>query len=92
MNRNRLVLTRFVRLTAALPVLVCAFLGLAFALEAQAQTASGKAAATARADSAVAGGDKARQLSVATTSRKGDFDVMLENRVIRFYVPYSRSL
>jgi membrane-bound lytic murein transglycosylase MltF len=34
----------------------------------------------------------ARRLSVATKPWKGDFDGMLERRVIRIYVPYSRSL
>jgi len=92
MKRNKLVLSILARLGAVLPALVSAFLGLAFALEAHAQTASGKPAATARTDSAGAGGDKARQLSITTTSWKGDFDTMLERRVIRFYVPYSRSL
>jgi membrane-bound lytic murein transglycosylase MltF len=36
--------------------------------------------------------DEVRQLEVATNVWKGDFDGMLERRIIRFYVPYSRSL
>ena len=39
-----------------------------------------------------AGQDAARGLSVATKTWKGDFDGMLERRVVRIYVPYSRSL
>jgi hypothetical protein len=33
-----------------------------------------------------------RQLDVSTKAWTGDFDGMLERRMIRFYVPYSRSL
>ena len=52
-------------------------------------------AAPTNAASAKSGGssmEQARQLSVATKPWKGDFDAMLERRVIRIYVPYSRSL
>lgn len=35
---------------------------------------------------------KPRTLSTANAPRLGDFDQMLERRVIRVYVPYSRSL
>ena len=56
------------------------------------------AAALAAAGSApgCAAGSKAdaeaRRLSLATKPWKGDFDGMLERRVVRIYVPYSRSL
>ena len=49
----------------------------------------------ASADCALAqkgGAKKARQLEVETRPWKGDFDQMLERRVIRVAVPYSRSL
>jgi len=49
----------------------------------------------ASADCALAqkgGAKKARQLEVETKPWKGDFDQMLERRVIRVAVPYSRSL
>jgi membrane-bound lytic murein transglycosylase MltF len=35
---------------------------------------------------------EARRLTIAAKPWKGDFDGMLERRVIRFYLPYSRSL
>jgi membrane-bound lytic murein transglycosylase MltF len=35
---------------------------------------------------------KKRQLALTTKPWQGDFDKMLERRVIRFYVPYSRTL
>ena len=40
----------------------------------------------------VAETDKARQLSLANKPWTGDFDKMLERRIIRVYAPYSRSL
>ena len=41
---------------------------------------------------AAAGEEPVRQLRIATKPLKGDFDAMLERRLIRVYVPYSRSL
>src|SRR6478735_8076606 len=35
---------------------------------------------------------KPRQLSLANTPRTGDFDAMLERRMIRVYAPFSRTL
>ena len=92
MKSNKLVRMMLARLAAVLPVLVSAFLALVFSLEGQAQSASGGPAAAAKAGSAGAGGEAARRLSVTTKDFKGDFDGMLERRVIRIYVPYSRSL
>ena len=37
-------------------------------------------------------GEKLRQLSIANRPWMGDFDRMLDRRVIRVYAPYSRSL
>lgn len=44
------------------------------------------------ATSATAAERKVRQLDISRKSWTGDFDVMLERRVIRVMVPYSRSL
>ena len=55
-----------------------------------------QAASTARAAEppakSVATGDDVRQLTVANKPWTGDFDKMLERRMIRVYAPYSRSL
>jgi membrane-bound lytic murein transglycosylase MltF len=59
-------------------------LGLFFSFEGHAQTAPDKPAAS--------GGQAPRKLSLTVKPWKGDFDGMLERRVIRFYLPYSRSL
>jgi membrane-bound lytic murein transglycosylase MltF len=59
-------------------LLISALLGFVLAPAGHAQTAPS--------------GDKGRQLSLATKAWQGDFDGMLERRVIRIYVPYSRSL
>lgn len=54
--------------------------------------------ALAQTPATSSGGESARQtvkprtLSTANAPRLGDFDQMLERRVIRVYVPYSRSL
>ena len=64
-----------------------ALAALAFAWNAHAIDAPGKGA---RVHSE--GDEKARGLTVATKAWKGDFDGMLERRVVRIYVPYSRSL
>ena len=68
------------------PLLILGF-GVAFA--ASAQSAAGKPAASGAPDR---GDAAARRLALATKSWKGDFDAMLERRVVRVYVPYSRSL
>jgi len=62
---------------------------LAFAIGAYAQPSSTKPAAPVVKG---AGGQKERQLTLASKPWKGDFDAMLERRIIRVYVPYSRSL
>jgi len=67
-------------------VLVFVVLILAFAVGAHAQTPPAKPAAPA------ATSEKTRQLGIATKPWKGDFDAMLERRMIRVSAPYSRSL
>ena len=68
--------------------LALAALGLGWsAREAHAIDAPGKAAKIHNA-----GEEDARGLAVATQAWKGDFDGMLQRRVVRIYVPYSRSL
>ena len=64
---------------------------LVVATGAQAQTASTAKAAEPPAKS-VAGAEGTRQLTVANKPWTGDFDKMLERRMIRVYAPYSRSL
>ena len=64
---------------------------LVVATGAQAQTASTAKAAEPPAK-AVAGAEATRQLTVANKPWTGDFDKMLERRMIRVYAPYSRSL
>ena len=54
--------------------------------------AHAKPAADAGSKSDSAASPGARRLSLTSKPWKGDFDGMLERRVIRFYVPYSRSL
>ena len=73
-------------------LLVSALLGLGSSIGTPAQTASTPPATPASDKSGASGAEKARQLSVATHPWKGDFDGMLERRVIRVFVPYSRSL
>jgi membrane-bound lytic murein transglycosylase MltF len=69
-----------------LPVL----LGLGFTSGTGAEPSKASAASNAPAN---AGGDaSARRLDVASKPWTGDFDAMLERRLIRIYVPYSRSL
>jgi hypothetical protein len=43
-------------------------------------------------DAPKVGDAKPRQLTIANKPWKGDFDQMLERRVIRVYAPFSRSL
>jgi membrane-bound lytic murein transglycosylase MltF len=72
-------------------LLVVTLLGLA--LGAHAQTAPTMSPAPMPAASAGITADaKARALQIRSQAQKGDFDAMLERRVIKFYLPYSRSL
>src|SRR5262245_18939738 len=73
-------------------LLVSALLALGSSIGTLAQTPSTPPATPASGKSGGSGAEKARQLSIATKPWKGDFDGMLERRVIRVYVPYSRSL
>ena len=66
--------------------MVSTLLGFVFAAHAQTSPA-GPASKTAGAQDA-----KVRQLVIGNKPWKGDFDAMLERRMIRVYVPYSRSL
>jgi membrane-bound lytic murein transglycosylase MltF len=75
-----------------LALLLPVFLGLGLVSPGYAKDTGDKPAAAAPAASAGAGGGTGRQLSIKTAARIGDFDGMLENRAIRIYVPYSRSL
>src|SRR5262252_2947088 len=67
--------------------LVLTIYALSFTCVAHAQGATNAAPTGAAAAS-----DEPRDLEVTTKPWKGDFDGMLDRRVIRFYVPYSRSL
>jgi membrane-bound lytic murein transglycosylase MltF len=69
-----------------LPALLAATFLLFTAMSALAQAPS------SAAEPSAAAGDKARQLKIANKPWKGDFNAMLERRLIRVYVPYSRSL
>ena len=48
--------------------------------------------AAAKDDPPAPANTEVRRLDTSTKPWKGDFDGMLERRLIRFYVPYSRSL
>jgi membrane-bound lytic murein transglycosylase MltF len=61
-------------------------------VRAQSVPQAGTPAAAATAAPTAPSAQKARQLSLAAKPWKGDFDGMLERRVIRAYVPYSRTL
>ena len=83
------------------PLMALALASLPFALGVQAQPAASNPAATAPAGNpaasapAASGGSsakKARQLSLAFKPWKGDLDGILERRVLRVYVPYSRTV
>jgi membrane-bound lytic murein transglycosylase MltF len=83
------------------PLMALALGSLLFALGAYAQPAPGKPAvsapagnpaASAQASSGNPSAKKTRQLSLAFKPWKGDFDGMLERRVMRVYVPYSRTI
>jgi membrane-bound lytic murein transglycosylase MltF len=73
------------------PLLVSALLGLGFALGAHAQTPPAKAAQPPAGPGASADA-KGRALEIRSQAQQIDFDVMLERRAIKFYLPYSRSL
>ena len=73
------------RLTAAFGIV-------ALALAVHAQTPPVQPAAKAASEPVAASAAARRDLDVRTKARTGDFDAMLEQRVVRFYVPYSRSL
>lgn len=74
---------RCVSLIASLMAAVTCFCG---ELTASAAAPSDKTPSAQRAQS------PARQLSLTNKPRQGDFDAMLERRVIRVLVPYSRTL
>ena len=57
-----------------------------------AQAASPASATPAQAASAEPAADVPRKLSIVNKKWTGDFDKMLERRMIRVYAPYSRSL
>ncbi len=52
----------------------------------------GAQTAPAPGSSSAAKGEKTRQLTIASKPFTGDFEQMLERRIIRVYAPYSRSL
>ncbi len=72
-------------------ILAHAMLCLVLSTGAQAQTSSTTKPGEPPAKSA-AETEKARQLTFANKPWTGDFDKMLERRIIRVYAPYSRSL
>jgi len=74
---NRVSVAAFIH-----PILLCACLAVA-------QTPAPAAKDAAAAEKAAAA---ARQLSLANKKWTGDFDKMLQRRMIRIYAPYSRSL
>ena len=65
---------------------------LALAVSVHAQTRSAASVGLILALVAGADSEKVRQLPIANKPWKGDFDAMLERRMIRVTVPYSRSL
>ena len=73
-------------------LLVSALLGLGLALGAHAQTPPAGTAAQPPAGSGVSADAKGRALEVRARALQVDFDVMLQRRAIKFYLPYSRSL
>jgi membrane-bound lytic murein transglycosylase MltF len=75
-----------------LPLLASALLGLGLAFGAHAQTSSAKTATHPSAGSGVSADAKGRALDIRTRAEQVDFDVMLQRRAIKFYLPYSRSL
>jgi membrane-bound lytic murein transglycosylase MltF len=74
------------------PLIALSLMGLLFVPGAHAQPVASNPAASAPAASVGPSAAKARQLSLAFKPWKGDFDAMLERRVIRIYVPYSRTI
>ncbi|MCU0582518.1 MAG: transporter substrate-binding domain-containing protein [Syntrophales bacterium] len=71
--------------------IVRVMLGIALSLV-LAASAFGEPSAPAMAKSKPKSGSGARQLDISFKPRTGDFDQMLERRMIRALVPYSRSL
>ena len=69
-------------------LVLSSLLGFAAATSVVAQKAEKPAVATTKAASDA----EARRFEIASKPWKGDFDGMLERRLIRVYVPYSRSL
>ena len=69
-----------------------ALLGLAFAVGTLTQSPPARTAVPASPTSGGSSAETTRQLAVANKPWKGDFDAMLERRMIRVSVPYSRSL
>jgi membrane-bound lytic murein transglycosylase MltF len=69
-----------------------AALAVIIASVALAQTAPAAKAAPAPTGTAAGHAGKPRQLVIANKPWKGDFDGMVERRLIRVYLPYSRSL
>lgn len=55
-------------------------------------TAAGAQTAAKPSGPAAAKAEAPRQLNLTSKPWTGDFDQMLERRIIRIYVPYSRSL
>jgi membrane-bound lytic murein transglycosylase MltF len=74
------------------PLLVMALLGLVLAPVAHAQAPPAKTAAKPPSGSGGAADGEARALEIRSKAQKVDFDVMLQRRAIKFYLPYSRSL
>jgi len=73
-------------------LLLTALVAFGFAMSAGAQTATDKGKAASSKSVETDSDAKARSLDTAIKPWKGDFDGMLERRLIRVYVPYSRSL
>ena len=76
----------------AIPILVSGILAFAMTHAGQPLAAADKPAAPAKAASGETAVEQGRRFALTSKPWKGDFDGMLERRVIRFYVPYSRSL
>jgi membrane-bound lytic murein transglycosylase MltF len=74
------------------PLLVMVLLGLVIAPVAHAQPPPAKTAAKPPSGADGAADREARALDIRSKAQKVDFDVMLQRRAIKFYLPYSRSL
>jgi membrane-bound lytic murein transglycosylase MltF len=71
---------------------ICSLLPVALLLLGIATASAPVAAATAAAADTAANADIARRLAMTNKPFTGDFNAMLERRLIRVYAPYSRSL